>query len=104
MIRLNRSGLSVSSEILTRVTPASRSGCANSAIRDPLVVSTRSRNPGSLPNASNSHMTFRRRSGSPPVMRILLTPSSVKILLSLSTSSSVRIWLRGKKVMSSAMQ
>ena len=103
----NFSGYSVSSETLTRRTPQAASCSAYLASWLPFVVSvSSSKAPESKcrPSRSNSHMMFRRTSGSPPVMRSLRTPFATNTEQRRSSSSRVRRSAFGKKVMSSDMQ
>ncbi len=107
VIAANFAGSSVSSETLTRRTPASASSTANRASCEPLVVSVSS---FSAPDrrcrdrARKSVMMFRRTSGSPPVMRSFSTPSRTKAEQSRSSSSSVSSSRLGRNSIDSAMQ
>ena len=107
VIARNRSGSSVSSEMLTRRTPASNSSPAIFASWLPLVVMVSSSSRPdftSAPILRISCMMLRRTSGSPPVSLILRTPAAMKRRHSVSSSSSARRSFLGRKVISSAMQ
>ena len=104
VIFLKRVASKLSTLILMRFTPALRKSCACFSSWLPLVVSTNSSSPSNLPTSSNNHNAFLRTSGSPPVIRTLLTPSNTKVLTSLAHSSRLNTSSRGKNVMSSLMQ
>ena len=71
-----RSGSSVSSETLTAASPAARSGTASSASRWPFVVITTCSMPGDARDrGERARRCPWRTVGSPPVSRILRTPS-----------------------------
>ena len=104
VIFLKRSAFKLSTLMLIRFTPAFFKSCACFSSWLPLVVSTNSCRPSSFPTCSKSHKAFLRTSGSPPVMRTLLTPRLTKMLISRAHSSRLRTSLRGKNVISSDMQ
>ena len=72
--RLETLGRNVSSEMLARVSPASRNGRASSASNSPLVESAMSSIPGVAGDHRDQRGKSRRISGSPPVRRMLRTP------------------------------
>ncbi len=90
--------------MLMRRTPAARISCAILASWLPLVVNTSSRTPGSAVTCSISQTMFLRTSGSPPVSLTLSTPSVTNARTTRRHSSNDSTSLRGRKVMSSAMQ
>jgi hypothetical protein len=65
----------VSSETLTRPKPAARRRAACSASSRPLVESAMSSIPGIACSSATSCSSSRRISGSPPVSRMLRTPT-----------------------------
>ena len=106
-IRVNVSGVSESSETVTRFSPAARSGSASLASSEPFVVSARSS--GSPPSTSlassarksaTSRSRSRRTSGSPPVMRSVRAPSATSSRATRVSSSKVSSSARGRKAKS----
>ena len=107
VMALKRSAFSVSSEMLMRRTPRSLSSSAYFGSWLPLVVSVNSSSASDRKwreRAWKSQMMFLRTSGSPPVMRIFLTPLAMNTEQSRSSSSSVSKSFLGRKVMCSDMQ
>jgi hypothetical protein len=94
-IALKVSSSSESSDTVTRVRPASLSACALRGRSAPFVVSVRSR-PGIAASMDTSTSTSARSSGSPPVSRILRTPSDANVRATRSISSNVRSSRRGR--------
>ena len=101
---LNFSASRVSSEMLTRRTPAARSGLARRGSCEPLVVIATSRTPGRAAKFSHSRTTPFRTSGSPPLTRILSTPRRTKARATSSNSSSDRTSLLGRNFIFIGMQ
>ena len=104
VIAWKRDGSRLSRLILTELTPASRSWGACAASWLPLVVRASVSKSGRLPRPVNNSSTPRRISGSPPVTRILRTPSSVNSRAVLTSSSIVSTCARGRNSMVSAIQ
>ena len=74
---------------MTRSSPARASASAFCGSSEPFVVSAISR-PGIACSSSTRCSTFRRTSGSPPVMRTVRTPSAAKIAATRAISSSAQ--------------
>ena len=93
-------GSSESSDTVTRLSPASARPAARSVSSEPLVVSAMSSMPGVWATWRTSTSRSRRSSGSPPVRRTLVTPSSAKTRISRPSSSKLSSSERGRKAWS----
>ena len=91
VIRQYFSGSRVSRLIFTRSTPAAFSSAAISGSRSPLVVRVSSCKRGMRRSSRHRDRTPRLTSGSPPVRRIFLTPSSTAARAISPISSRERI-------------
>ena len=89
----NFSASSVSRLMFSLRTPASLRGRASFGSSTPLVVMQTSRIPGTAAVRSQMETMFFFTSGSPPVMRSLLIPSSAAVSTARTISSSVSISL-----------
>jgi len=99
---IKRSGRSVSRLTVTRCRPASYSAFADSANNNPFVVIAKSSIRGLRAIIPTKAERSRRTSGSPPVRRTLVTPSSAKMSTRRLASSNVRMPLRGSQTYSSS--
>jgi hypothetical protein len=98
----DRSARSVSRLTVTRPSPASLSLSTWSASSTPFVVIARSRRPGLSASIPTSVGRSWRSSGSPPVIRILSTPSDMNTSTSVEISSNVSRSLRGSHTYSAS--
>jgi len=86
---LSRSGWSVSTWMLRRFSPASRSGFASRGSRIPFVVIARSSTPGTAAIRSVISTISGRSVGSPPVSRNLWNPTATAARTTVSISAAV---------------
>jgi hypothetical protein len=102
--RANRSGRSVSSETVSRVSPARRHSriISTSAIHPLVVIATSAAPARDTP--STIRVSPERSVGSPPVSRTFVTPSPTQTRATRTSSSSRRSWSLGRKRTSGSMQ